>query len=39
MGFFQNSKAIILFESGGQRSSQEENDKKNQGLAKKCPPL
>jgi hypothetical protein len=35
MGFVQHIKAIILLENGGQRNSQEENEKKNQGFAKK----
>jgi hypothetical protein len=39
MGFVQHIKAIIMLENGGELNSQEENEKKNQGLAKKFPAL
>jgi hypothetical protein len=39
MGFVQHIKAIILLENGGQRNSQEENEKKIKDLQKKVPAL
>jgi hypothetical protein len=37
MGFVQHIEEIILLENGGQRNSQEENEKKIQNFKKKNP--